>query len=92
MCPSSDKLAFSPLEAARTNVRGAKSEHIRVRALPLSTDLREHKQVQWLKPLSKLILGTAAASTGTRKRHDSEDQSISGLTQKTLPWACNPKR
>ena len=26
---------------------------------------------------SKLILGTAAASTGTRKRHDSEDQSIS---------------
>ncbi|KAF1898952.1 hypothetical protein Lal_00019073 [Lupinus albus] len=44
MCPSSDKLAFSPLEAARTNVRGAESEHIRVRALPLSTDLRENKQ------------------------------------------------
>ncbi|KAG6588535.1 hypothetical protein SDJN03_17100, partial [Cucurbita argyrosperma subsp. sororia] len=42
---------------------------------------------------SNLILGTAAASTGSSKVHDSEDQSISLNLQKNIALgACNPKR
>ncbi|KAA8516333.1 hypothetical protein F0562_016626 [Nyssa sinensis] len=41
---------------------------------------------------SKLILGTAAASTGTRKRHDSEDQSISIYKKHCLGHATQKDR
>ncbi|KAG6583631.1 hypothetical protein SDJN03_19563, partial [Cucurbita argyrosperma subsp. sororia] len=42
---------------------------------------------------SNLILGSSAASTGSLKVHDSEDQSISLNLQKNIALgACNPKR